>query len=124
MRSNSFLSLITISKSVTTRCSDAYVDELSPLLRRIFTLGLPPQHDGVNQWLRRGPCNMAKSCYELVKFGIYSRATDELYAGLWLASVCDTLADLQFGLADECVEKVMERIFADILELMRVLRMP
>jgi hypothetical protein len=67
---------------------------------------------------------MPESCYELVKLGIYSRATDKLYAGLWLASVCDTLANLQFGLADEGIEKVMERIFADSLELMCVLRMP
>jgi hypothetical protein len=66
---------------------------------------------------------MPESCYELVELGVYSRATDKFYAGLWLAPVCDALADFQFGLADEGIEKMMERIFADSLELMCVLRM-
>lgn len=67
---------------------------------------------------------MPESCYKLVELGIYSWATDELYASLWLASVCDALGDLQLCLADEGVEEMMKRIFAYSLQLMCVLGVP
>jgi hypothetical protein len=125
MRRRGFLSLVTISKSATTMtCSGPYIQQLGPLLRRILAFCLPPQHDGINEWLWRRPCDVPESCYKLVELGIYSRATDKLHAGLWLTTVCDALADLQFCLADEGVEEMVKRIFANSLQLVRILGVP
>jgi hypothetical protein len=65
-----------------------------------------------------------KGCYELIEFGVYSWAADKLYARLRLTSVGHALIDLQFCLANEGVEKVMKRIFANRPQFVGVLWVP
>jgi hypothetical protein len=67
------------------------------------------------------PRNVSKGRNELVKVGINSRTTYEFHLGLWLTPVCHALDDLLVRLTDERVEEVVQRIFADCLELVRVL---
>lgn len=67
------------------------------------------------------PRNVSKGRNELVKVGINSRTTDEFHLSLWLAPICHALNDLLVRLTDERVEEVVQRIFANGLELVRVL---
>lgn len=67
------------------------------------------------------PCNVAKGGYELIEVGVNSRTTNELHFGLWLIPVCHALYDLLVRLTDERVEEMVQRIFADRLELVGVL---
>lgn len=66
--------------------------------------------------------NVPQGCYELIEGGVYARPTNTLYPGLGLASLRHTLVDLLLGLADERVEEVVQRIFANRLEFVGVRR--
>ena len=48
---------------------------------------------------------VAQSGNKLVEIGVYTRTTDELDPGFWLAAVCHALADLLIRLADELHEE-------------------
>lgn len=100
-----------------------YILQLRTLLRSLLALRLSPQHYGINQGLRLLARNVSECRYELVKSRVDSRSAHELYASLWLATICHALVDLLLGLADEGVEEVVEGIFADRLELVGVLVM-
>lgn len=95
---------------------------MSALLGGLLALSLPPQHYGVYEGLGLLARNMAQGGYELVEGGVYTRTADTFYLGLGLPSVRHALVDLLLGLADEGVEEMVQRIFADRLELMGVLR--
>lgn len=103
---------------------EAYVEQLRALLRSFFALCLAPQHDGVDEGLRLGSCDVSEGCYQLVKVGVDAWPTDKLDSGLWLTSVRHALVDLLLGLPNEGVEQVVQRILADSLELVRVLVVP
>jgi hypothetical protein len=64
---------------------------------------------------------MPQGCYELVEGRIDSRPADSLHPSLGLPSVRHALVDLLLGLADEGVEQVVQRIFADRLQFVGVL---
>jgi hypothetical protein len=68
--------------------------------------------------------NVTQGGYELVEGGIYTRSADSLHPGLGLPSVRHTLVDFLLCLADERVEQVVQRIFADRLEFVGMLVMP
>lgn len=65
---------------------------------------------------------MTKGCDELVKVGINSWATYAVHFSLWLTPICRHASDdFRVCLTDERVEEVVQRIFADCLELMGML---
>ena len=67
------------------------------------------------------PRNVSKGRNELIKVGINPRTTYEFHLRLRLTPIRHALDNLLVRLTDERVEEVVQRIFANCLELMRVL---
>jgi hypothetical protein len=98
------------------------IKQLSTLFGRFLALCFPPQHDGIYERLWLMARNVPQGCYELVEGGVYTRSADTLYPGLGLPSLSHALIDLLLGLANERVEQVVQRIFANRLEFVGVRR--
>lgn len=97
--------------------TSTHICKLDAELSGILTLGLAPQHYGINQRFRFPVSYVTQRRYELVELGIHAGTTHQLDSGFGLSAIGHALSDFLVGLGDEGVEQVVKRILPNGLEL-------